>query len=465
MELKEVRTLLERVAAGETTIDEAEQVLRVAPFTDLGYAKVDHHRGMRQGVSEVVYGAGKTAEQIAGICRALVAGGQERVLVTRLEAEKAAEVERLLDGSEEGACPLPFEYRAVSHLGILGSFPVPDGNGPVVVAAAGTSDLSVAEEAAVTAEILGNEVVRLYDVGVAGIHRLLAHADDIAAASVVIAVAGMEGALASVVGGLASCPVIAVPTSVGYGASFGGVAALLAMLNSCASGVSVVNIDNGFGAGYQAHLINHARVAAAPDGPRTEPRDKGARAGEEQRASLVWNLKENATRRHLLSETLLQLPEVRRASVLAATDAAGVPDAHHHDLGEVLATIDALAASDRVKDDMRGVYRILAEAEATAHGCSVDQTHFHEVGNGEAIKNVLAICLAVEAFDPAEVVATRVQTGEGTVHCAHGELPIPAPATAAILARGIPTCERTLLGERCTPTSAAVILHFVDRFE
>lgn len=465
MELKEVRTLLERIAAGEASIDEAERTLRVAPFTDLGYAKVDHHRGMRQGVSEVVYGAGKTAEQIVGICRALVAGGQERVLVTRLEAEKAAEVERLLEGGE-GECPLPFEYREVSRLGIFGSFPAPDGNGPVVVAAAGTSDLPVAEEAAVTAEILGNEVVRLYDVGVAGIHRLLAHADDIAAASVIVAVAGMEGALASVVGGLASCPVVAVPTSVGYGASFGGVAALLAMLNSCASGVSVVNIDNGFGAGYQAHLINHGRVAAAPDGTsRTELRGQDTQAGEKPRASLVWNLQENATRRHLLAETLLQLPEARRTAVLAAADAAGVPDAHHHNLGEVLATIDALAASNRVKDNMRGIYHILAEAEATAHGCAVDQTHFHEVGNGEAIKNVLAICLAVEAFNPAEIVATHVQTGEGTVHCAHGELSIPAPATAAIIARGIPTCERTLPGERCTPTSAAVILHFADRFE
>ena len=143
----------------------------------------------------------------------------------------------------------------------MGEAPEPDGNGPIVIAAAGTSDLPVAEEAAVTAEMLGNDVVRLYDVGVAGIHRLLAHADDIAQASVVVA--GMEGALASVVGGLASCPVIAVPTSVGYGASFGGVAALLAMLNSCASGVSVVNIDNGFGAGYQAHMINHVKARTA----------------------------------------------------------------------------------------------------------------------------------------------------------------------------------------------------------
>ena len=181
--------------------------------------------------------------------------------------------------------------------------------------------------------------------------------------------------------------------------------------------------------------------------------------------TLVWNLGENATRRHLLAEALLQLPEGERDAVRDAADAAGVPDGHHHNLAEVYATIDALAASDRVKDDMRAIYRILAEAEATAHGCTVEETHFHEVGNGEAVRNVAAICLAVEALDPDEIVATHVQTGEGTVRCAHGELPIPAPATAAIISRGIPTCERTLPGERCTPTSAAVILHFVERYE
>ncbi|HIY84076.1 nickel insertion protein [Rubneribacter sp.] len=181
--------------------------------------------------------------------------------------------------------------------------------------------------------------------------------------------------------------------------------------------------------------------------------------------TLFWNLEENATRRHLLAEALLQLPEEARGAVLAAADAAGVPDSHHHDLAEVNATIDALRASERAKADMRAVYRILAEAEAAAHGCSVEQTHFHEVGNGEALRNVLAICLAVEALSPDRVRATRVQTGEGTVVCAHGELAVPAPATAAIIARGIPVCERTLPGERCTPTSAAVILHFVDEFE
>lgn len=220
-------------------------------YVELGYAKVDTARSERQGVGEVVYGEGKDAAQIAGICRSLLEAGQERVLITRLDAEKARDVVGRLDDFAA------LEYYEKARLGIIGGMPEPDGDGPVVVAAAGTSDISVAEEAALTAEFLGNEVVRLYDVGVAGVHRLLAHGEELRCAQVVVAVAGMEGALPSVVGGLVSCPVIAVPTSVGYGASFGGLTALLAMLNSCASGVSVVNIDNGFGAGYQASLINH----------------------------------------------------------------------------------------------------------------------------------------------------------------------------------------------------------------
>lgn len=249
-------------------------------FEDLGYAKPDFDRARRQGVGEVIYGEGKTAPQIAGIVRSLVGGGQERVLITRLDVEKSIEVARLLYGFTAEASvpahiaaadepipvvpdedvtvlPLGFEYYEEARLAIVGGMPPVDGMGLVVIAAAGTSDLAVAEEAALTAEFLGNEVRRLYDVGVAGVHRLLAHEDLLRRANVVVAVAGMEGALPSVVGGLVSCPVIAVPTSIGYGASFGGVAALLAMLNSCASGVSVVNIDNGFGGGYQASLINH----------------------------------------------------------------------------------------------------------------------------------------------------------------------------------------------------------------
>ena len=248
MDKTEMTELLRRVAAGEVSPEEAALKLKMQPFQEIGeYAKVDFHRGIRQGVPEVIYGAGKAKEHILGIAKAMRDNGQQTVLITRLTPEAAE-----LVGSE-----LPLDYNPLSKTGVIGPLPKPTGKGRVVVATGGTSDIPVAEEAAVTAEVLGNEVVRLYDVGVSGIHRLLSHMDVIMSARVIVAVAGMEGALPSVIGGLADCPVIAVPTSVGYGASLGGVAALLSMLNSCASGVSVVNIDNGFGAGYMASMINH----------------------------------------------------------------------------------------------------------------------------------------------------------------------------------------------------------------
>ncbi len=259
MERSELLDLLGKVSAGQITPEDAVRTMGTTDIAELGYATLDLQRGLRQGVSEVVYGAGKTAEQIAGILRSLHGNGQARIMVTRLDEEKAHAVEGLLENETDSS--LALEYHLDARMGIVGGVPC-EGEGLVLVACAGTSDLPVAQEAALTAEMLGSRVVRAYDVGVAGIHRLLRHADDIARANVIVAVAGMEGALPSVVAGLASCPVIAVPTSVGYGASFGGVAALLAMLNSCASGVSVVNIDNGFGAGYQASLINRRKEQA-----------------------------------------------------------------------------------------------------------------------------------------------------------------------------------------------------------
>ena len=242
--MNDTKRILERLRDGELTVDQALLQLKIAPFEDLGYAKVDHHRSLRQGAAEVIYGAGKTAEQILSAMRA---NGERTVLITRLEADKAEALGR----------QFALDYHADARLAVVGSFPEPDGLGRIVVATGGTSDIPVAEEAALTAEALGNEVERIYDVGVAGLHRLQARLPRIMEASVLIAIAGMEGALASVLGGLVDCPVIAVPTSVGYGASFGGLSALLSMLNSCASGVSVVNIDNGFGAGYLASRINH----------------------------------------------------------------------------------------------------------------------------------------------------------------------------------------------------------------
>jgi len=243
----EIRQLLEGVKEGALSVDEALLKLKMKPFEDIGYARVDLHRAARQGTAEVIYGAGKTPEQIIGIIETMQKAGQERILITRLSAESYAQVCT--------ACSL--EYYENARVGIVGGLKKPDGIGHIVVATGGTSDVPVAEEAALTAEFLGNEVIRLYDVGVAGLHRLLSHNREIMSASVIIAIAGMEGALASVIGGLSDCPVIAVPTSVGYGASFHGLSALLSMLNSCASGVSVVNIDNGFGAGYLANMINH----------------------------------------------------------------------------------------------------------------------------------------------------------------------------------------------------------------
>ncbi len=247
MDRAEIRKILNLVAEGSMTPSEAELQLKLEPFQELGFASLDHHRGIRQGVSEVIYGAGKTWEQIVKIAQALREKGQKTILITRLSKEKADRIKEIME----------MKYYGMGNIGIVGEIPKPDTEGTVLVVTGGTSDMPVAEEAAITCEALGNNVRRLYDVGVAGIHRLLAHSEDIMKARVIIAIAGMEGALASVVGGLADCPVIAVPTSVGYGASFGGLSALLSMLNSCASGVSVVNIDNGFGAGYMASMINH----------------------------------------------------------------------------------------------------------------------------------------------------------------------------------------------------------------
>ncbi|MEI6825722.1 MAG: nickel pincer cofactor biosynthesis protein LarB [Desulfuromonadales bacterium] len=239
--------MLNSVRKGGLSVDEAVQQLRQLQSQDIGCAQVDHHRHLRQGMPEMIFGAGKTAEQIAAITAAIADRG-DNVLVTRLDKEKA--------GLVLSTFPAAFYHVEARCLTLEQQQPEQRGRGTILVVSAGTSDIPVAAEALVTARFLGNQVEQLFDVGVAGIHRLLARQDQLAAASVIIVVAGMEGALPSVVGGLVDKPVIAVPTSVGYGASFGGVAALLGMLNSCASGVTVVNIDNGFGAACAASLIN-----------------------------------------------------------------------------------------------------------------------------------------------------------------------------------------------------------------
>ncbi len=246
MNAESIRKLFDEVRKGKLTPDEGVARLRHLPFEDLGFAKVDHHRFLRNGMPEVILGEGKTPAQVAGIFTRLAKHGGN-ILATRVNEKQFAAVKKKVRAAE---------YRDLARAIVLQRDPTKYGKGIVAVVSAGTSDIPVAEEAVVTAEVMGNDVEHFYDVGVAGIHRLLANREALTRARVVIVCAGMEGALPSVVGGLVGVPVIAVPTSVGYGASFKGMAALLGMLNSCASNVSVVNIDNGFGAGYVASLIN-----------------------------------------------------------------------------------------------------------------------------------------------------------------------------------------------------------------
>ena len=241
--------ILEDVKDKKISVEDALNMIKTEPLANLDYATIDLQRKNRQGVGEVIYGAGKTSDQIIGIVKKMREYSDDGILITKLSSEKSKFL------SEEFN---DYRYYEDAKIGIAGKNKIIDGLGKIVIVTGGTSDIPVAEEAAVTCEFLGNEVERIYDVGVAGIHRLLSKMDSLTSASCVIAIAGMEGALASVVGGLVDCPVIAVPTSVGYGASFEGLSALLSMLNSCAAGISVVNIDNGFGAGFNASLINHA---------------------------------------------------------------------------------------------------------------------------------------------------------------------------------------------------------------
>lgn len=253
-----IRAVLNAVQSGQTDVEAAMQALAHLPFEDLGFARVDHHRGLRQGFPEVIFCSGKTVDQVVQISERIVASGATLLATRADEAVRAALGARF----EKAEC------NALSRtVVVLGETPLNiQRAGLILVVAAGTSDLPVAEEAVITARVMGNQVETLYDVGVAGIHRLLASRDRIASASVIVVVAGMEGALPSVVGGLVEVPVIAVPTSVGYGASFNGLAALLGMLNSCASGVTVVNIDNGFGAGVAASKINRIQGAGGKSG-------------------------------------------------------------------------------------------------------------------------------------------------------------------------------------------------------
>ncbi|MHB0981332.1 MAG: nickel pincer cofactor biosynthesis protein LarB [Thermoleophilia bacterium] len=273
MNRDDLRQLLLAVAGGELNIDHAFARLSRLPVEDLGYAHIDHHRTVRRGYGEAIFCDGKTVEQVVGIAERMVQYGHTNVLATRATPEALDALAKLLPDTR---------IIGEAHLAVLNPAERPL-YGRVCIVTGGTSDIPVAEEAAVTAECQGSRVERLYDVGVAGIHRLLAKEATISRANAIVAVAGMEGALASVVGGIASCPVIAVPTSVGYGASLGGIAALLSMLNSCSPGVSVVNIDNGYGAGYQANAINRMACGARPGHGITEHSHELAGDGRGQR--------------------------------------------------------------------------------------------------------------------------------------------------------------------------------------
>ena len=245
MNLESIRTLLSDLIQGTCSIDEVLNALRILPYEDIGFAQLDHHRSIRTGIPEVIFGQGKIPSQILSIIERFVSGNQN-VIATRISPETVSFIKDKFPD---------LVYHEPARMLSIGAFPIPTQEPFVIVASAGTSDMPVAEEAAVTLELLGTRAIRLYDVGVAGLHRLIDRLELLHQAEVVIAVAGMEGALASVVGGLVSCPVIAVPTSIGYGANFSGLSSLLTMLNSCVPGIAVVNIDNGFGAGVISHKI------------------------------------------------------------------------------------------------------------------------------------------------------------------------------------------------------------------
>lgn len=263
MNRRELRALLESVRDGSAGIDDALERVSSLPYEELGFAHVDHHRELRRGYGEAIFCAGKTVAQVVEISRRMIAYGHTNILATRADSAQLDELER----------SVPVRLHRDAGLAVLNPAPISP-RGLICVCTAGTSDIPVAEEAALTAECSGSRVERVYDVGVAGIHRLLAHMEVLRQAKTVVAVAGMEGALASVVGGLVACPVVAVPTSIGYGASLGGIAALLSMLNSCSPGVSVVNIDNGFGAGYLANVINQMALDAPAEEEAGRPGDE-----------------------------------------------------------------------------------------------------------------------------------------------------------------------------------------------
>jgi len=449
---------------------------------DLGYAQLDTDRARRTGDPEVVLGTGKTADQVVQILRSLSTAHPERaVLATRLEPVALAAVADRLPAAR---CD------AVARAATLGptNGEQPEPRGTVSIVSAGTSDLPVAREAALTAEVFGAGVRLVSDVGVAGLHRVLEVRDALADADCLIVVAGMEGALPSVVGGLVGVPLVAVPTSVGYGASFGGVAALLGMLNSCAPGVTVVNIDNGFGAGVFAARVARAaggrisRHSGGQDHHDVTTTDKTARVGWVDAgagvsgdmllgalvdAGVPLDVMQSAVDAVSPEPVRLRAEETRRGELRALrvhVDGTDTNAAHtHRPWADIRTLLERAALDDAVRARAISVFSRLADAEATAHGVDPGDVAFHEVGALDAIADVVGACAGLHHLGLDRLVSSSVAVGGGSVDTAHGRLPVPVPAVAALLT-GVPTTGGPVDNELATPTGAALVVGSVDSY-
>jgi len=449
---------------------------------DLGYAQLDTDRARRTGDPEVVLGTGKTADQVVQILRSLSTAHPERaVLATRLEPEALAAVADRLPAAR---CD------PVARAATLGptNGEQPEPRGTVSIVSAGTSDLPVAREAALTAEVFGAGVRLVSDVGVAGLHRVLEVRDALADADCLIVVAGMEGALPSVVGGLVGVPLVAVPTSVGYGASFGGVAALLGMLNSCAPGVTVVNIDNGFGAGVFAARVARAaggrisRHSGGQDHHDVTTTDKTARVGWIDAgagvsgdmllgalvdAGVPLDVMQSAVDAVSPEPVRLRAEETRRGELRALrvhVDGTDTNAAHtHRPWADIRTLLERAALDDAVRARAISVFSRLADAEATTHGVDPGDVAFHEVGALDAIADVVGACAGLHHLGLDRLVSSSVAVGGGSVDTAHGRLPVPVPAVAALLT-GVPTTGGPVDNELATPTGAALVVGSVDSY-
>jgi len=450
---------------------------------DLGYALLDTDRARRTGDPEVVLGTGKTADQVVQILQSLSTAHPERaVLATRLEP---AALTAVADRLPAARCD------PVARAATLGptNGEQPEPRGTVSIVSAGTSDLPVAREAALTAEVFGAGVRLFSDVGVAGLHRVLEVREALADADCLVVVAGMEGALPSVVGGLVGVPLVAVPTSVGYGASFGGVAALLGMLNSCAPGVTVVNIDNGFGAGVFAARVARAaggrisRHSGGPDHRNVTTSDKTTRVGWIDASAgvsgdmLLGALVDAGVPLEVMQSAVdavspeplrLHAEEARRGELRAlrvhvtGTELGSAARAHRS-WSDIRALLESTDLDDAVRERAVAVFGRLAEAEATVHGVDPGDVGFHEVGALDAIADVVGACAGLHHLGLDRLVASPVAVGGGSADTAHGRLPVPVPAVAALLT-GVPTTGGPVDNELATPTGAALVVGSVDSY-